>query len=64
MTTKPDKRNDNDVLWRRLYYKYAHIGCPAAQMEDNCPHPDRCACNGRCLDLGPNPMDRSADDEQ
>lgn len=47
----------------RLYYKYAHIGCPAAHMEDNCAHPDRCADNGRCLDLGPNPFDRRGQGE-
>ncbi len=47
-----------EALYQRLYYKYSHIGCPAAQMEDNCAHPDRCAENGRCLDLGPSPFDR------
>jgi len=39
----------------RLYFKYSHIGCPAAKMEDNCAHPDRCADNGRCLGLPPLP---------
>lgn len=42
--------------YERLYYKYAHVGCPAARMEDNCAHPDRCAENGRCIDLGPDPF--------
>ena len=46
------------MSYDRLYYKYSHVGCPAAHMEDNCAHPDRCAENGRCLDLGPNPFDR------
>jgi hypothetical protein len=46
--TKPDQSTRD-----RLLYKYAHVGCPAAHMEDNCAHPDRCADNGRCLDLAP-----------
>jgi hypothetical protein len=37
--------------WDRLHYKYSHIGCPAARYEDNCAHPDRCADNGKCLEL-------------
>lgn len=41
----------NSSDYHRLYYKYAHVGCPAAKYEDNCGHPDLCAENGRCLDL-------------
>jgi hypothetical protein len=52
------KPESEDERWRRLYFKYSHIGCPAARMEDNCAHPDRCADNGRCIDLGPNPFAR------
>lgn len=57
-------RTAQDSLDRysRLYFKYSHIGCPAARMEDNCAHPDRCAGNGRCLDLGPSPFDGSDSD--
>jgi hypothetical protein len=53
-----DRNETAAQLRSRLHYKYAHIGCPAARMEDNCAHPDRCADNGRCLDLGPNPFDK------
>lgn len=45
-----------EQLRQHLLYKYSHIGCPAAHYEDNCAHPDRCANNGKCLDLGPNPF--------
>ncbi len=36
---------------QHLLHKYSHCGCPAVRMEDNCAHPDRCAENGRCLQL-------------
>lgn len=42
---------EENERWMRLHYKYSHIGCPAAHMEDNCAHPDQCADNGRCLRL-------------
>ena len=45
----------------RLLHKYAHVGCPAARYEDNCAHPDDCADNGRCLDLGPDPFALKSD---
>lgn len=47
----------------RLAYKYAHVGCPAAQYEDNCAHPGRCADNGRCLDLGPSPFNNGGNSQ-
>lgn len=56
------KYPDSGRNWDKLYYKYSHIGCPAAHYEDNCAHPDRCADNRRCLELGPNPFERKADD--
>lgn len=43
--------------YTRLYIKYSSVGCPAAQYEDNCAHPDRCAENGRCLNLAPLPTE-------
>jgi hypothetical protein len=54
-----DRSNQEDTLdkaerrYRQLYHKYAHIGCPAAQMEDNCDRPDECAELGRCRNLPP-----------
>lgn len=48
--------------YNRLYIKYSRVGCPAARYEDNCAHPDLCAENGRCVDLGPHPMDKEASD--
>ena len=47
------KRKEYKPSWEQLYYKYSHIGCPHAHMEDNCAHPDRCADNGKCIDLPP-----------
>jgi hypothetical protein len=36
------------ATWNSLYFKYSHIGCPGAHMEDNCPHPGKCADEGCC----------------
>lgn len=44
-----DQEERKAVNWHRLHYKYSHVGCPGFHMEDNCPHPDRCADNGCCL---------------
>ena len=37
--------------YSRLYYKYAHVGCPGVQYEDNCTDPADCATKGRCRAL-------------
>lgn len=50
-----NRRVVTEEEYRRLQFKYAHIGCPEAHYEDTCPHPDDCAENGRCLDLPPLP---------
>jgi hypothetical protein len=41
MTTKHPQRD-------RLFHRYAHVGCPGAQMEDVCARPDDCADAGCC----------------
>ena len=53
----PKQTPEGRYQW--LLHKYSHVGCPAAHMEDNCAHPAECAENGRCLDLGPSPFDRT-----
>jgi len=49
-TTEPDPFDDEWEQYR-LSQKYAHIGCPAARFEDNCPHPGDCAEYGCCIQL-------------
>jgi hypothetical protein len=49
-TLGPDPEDD-DKLYKSLFYKYSHVGCPAVRYEDNCDHPGDCAEFGRCLEL-------------
>lgn len=53
MTVTDDTAKPRQSTRSRLLYKYTHVGCPAAHMEDNCANPERCADNGRCLHLAP-----------
>lgn len=56
-------KQSRGAMYRHLLHKYSHVGCPAAQMEDNCVHPGRCAENGRCLNLQPDNRNGEASDE-
>jgi len=37
------------ATYDQLLHKYAHVGCPACQYDDNCGHPAACAEHGGCL---------------
>lgn len=47
----PIVNGEESAAYERLAYRYSHIGCPGAHMEDNCAHPSECALRGKCKDL-------------
>jgi len=42
------KHAEGSRMWRHLYARYSHTGCPGAEFQDNCAAPWECAGAGRC----------------